>query len=122
MKSKINKVVSNKLYLFYNKESTEHEEILFDEDGLTNLSEDIPHFYSDGYNRDANKLKFNKLIELKKSKEKCFSLRYSNNSIYQSCTMYYYKKIIIFMINDNSSSNGDRSKYDYYKKLNKIII
>ena len=33
MKSNVDKVVSDKLDLFYNKESKEHEEILFDNDG-----------------------------------------------------------------------------------------
>lgn len=105
MKSKVDKIISDKLDLFYNKESKvskEHEEILFDEDGRI------------GIGGVYNLLDDNTKEYLENSDKKCFSLHFSINyyNDNKSCTMYYYKKIIIYKFY-SARSNG--CYYNYHK-------
>jgi len=105
MKSKVDKVVSDKLDLFYNKEtkeSKEHEEILFDKDCIEGINGAYHRFDDDTKEY------------LKKSDKKCFSLYFNYNCGYdnKSITMYYLKKIIIYQFH---SSKINRSYYNYHK-------
>jgi len=100
MKSKVDKVVSDKLDLFYNKESKEHEEILFDEDGEEVINK-VYHLLDD-----------NTKEYLKNSDKKCFSIQFNPNSN-GWCTTYYYKNIIICSARDNLRANNWSNYYKH---------
>lgn len=102
MKSNVDKVVSDKLDLFYNKESKvskKHEEILFDEDG----GEGISNVY--------NLLDDNTKEYLENSDKKCFSFTVSTH--YGWCRAYYYKNIIICKASDNNRRDGWSNYYKH---------
>ena len=108
MKSKVDKVVSDKLDLFYYKEiDDEREEILFNYDGSYILSKAY-HIFDD----DTKEY-------LEKSDKKCFLIGINTSN---TITNWCYKKIIVHVDNCYSSNNITYSVYKHNFTISELFI